>query len=87
MRHDYCFSGTVDSSGSDGCCEAGVPGKGAGGSTVVLAGVTTGTGAPGWAGRGAGIFGKYKGPGWPQPARIKVVHRNAKVDFTIRITD
>jgi hypothetical protein len=35
----------------------------------------------------AGMLGMYSGPAWPQPASDNAAHRNAKVDFTIRITD
>ncbi len=39
----------------------------------------------------AGGFGRYSGPGWPQPASMPEMSRemliyNAKDDFTIRIT-
>ena len=64
-----------------GCCDEGVPGVAAGGKTVMGPGVAAaGVGA-------AGMFGMYSGPIWPQPDSAKAAHRNAKVDFTIRITD
>jgi hypothetical protein len=63
-----------------GCCDAGVPGVAAGGKTVTGPVVLGAVGA-------AGMFGMYNGPAWPQPASDNAAHRNAKVDFTIRITD
>jgi hypothetical protein len=49
----------------------------------------TGAGAAALAG-GAGIFGIYSVPGWPQPASMVVtttgnIKYNARDDFTIRI--
>ena len=58
-----------------------MPGLAAGGKTVVGPAVAA-DGA-----RAAGIFGMYNGPIWPQPDSVIAAHRNAKVDFTIRITD
>jgi hypothetical protein len=37
--------------------------------------------------RAVGILGMYNGPVWPQPDSVTAAQRNAKVDFTIRITD
>ena len=63
---------------------AGGGGTGAGAITGALPSDAAGTGL-------AGGFGRYRGPGWPQPASKPEASRemliyNAKVDFTIRIT-